>query len=61
MNVCEFKKALQSKRIELGVAIELGKPQTELKKLYQNLKELNYQIAMQEAQLTQIAKEAVSL
>lgn len=46
MNVSELKKAIQGKIAEIEVAIELAKPQTDLKEVYKELKELQYQLAL---------------
>lgn len=49
MNASELKKAIQIKTMEFEIAMELGKTHGELKQLYQELKELQYKLAVQEA------------
>lgn len=39
----ELKKALKAKTIEFELAMETGKPHSELLKIYKELKELQYQ------------------
>jgi hypothetical protein len=55
MKLNELKKALQSKLVELDVAMELGKPRKELLHLYKELKELQYRLL--HAEVTQDTSE----
>lgn len=44
----EIKKAIERKTKEFEVAMETGAPHTQLKELYKQLKELQYQFSMTE-------------
>ena len=50
MNVQDLREAYQAKRLELEVAMEAGKPHDELRRMYKELKELQYQIVQAELQ-----------
>jgi hypothetical protein len=40
----ELKKAIRAKTVEFEIALSLERPYAELKKIYQQLKELKYQL-----------------
>jgi hypothetical protein len=51
MQADEIKTAIQQKTIEFEAAMELGKPNTELLKIYKELKELRYALVKAENNL----------
>lgn len=56
MQISELKQALKQSTLEFEVAMEVGKSPADLKKLYQKLKEIQYQITMLEASIPQEEK-----
>lgn len=52
MTLTELNEAIQAKTIELEVAQETGRPDSELLELYKELKELQYQKLQAELNLS---------
>jgi len=46
MNISELKGELHAKMIELGMAIDLEMPYTETKKIYERIKQLQFDLAL---------------
>lgn len=59
MNISELKGELNAKMIELGWAIDLGMPYAETKKIYERIKQLQFDLALVDLPEIKVSSEIV--